>query len=73
MMLITDANFLSLVARVTSCVSFASQTLYLTAMRRKGLVSFMGQFRFPGIHLRFAVISENITRNVLGKHKWRAS
>ena len=42
--------------------SFASQILYLTATWRKGLVSVVGQSRFCGIHLRFAVISENIIK-----------
>ena len=34
--------------------SLASQTIYVTATRRNGLVSDVGQYRFLGIHLRFA-------------------
>ena len=41
-----------------SC-SLASQTLYLTVTRGKGLVSVVDQSRFRGIHLTFVVISEN--------------
>jgi len=46
----------------TKLISLASQTLYLTSTRKNGLGSVVGRTRFCGIHLRFAVISENIIK-----------